>query len=126
HLTLAAIAATETALADVVVTGVLRAAGADPDRFLSTNAAQERHVLFLPSGSRRRLSHKRAAALGFTVHHLQFLLALGGEIHEITLQTVAIGAVLGHETGQLLGVGGVLIFADAFLERVQHGLDSLD
>ena len=48
YFTLAAVAAAETAFAEVVVTDVLGAAGADTRRFFTTDAAEERHVLSFP------------------------------------------------------------------------------
>src|SRR5215472_648033 len=71
-LALAAVAAAKALAADVVVAGVLGAAGADARRFLSTNVARECHGgghFFFPvflAGGAIRMARQRCASWSIT------------------------------------------------------------
>src|SRR5262245_54957715 len=68
---LAAVAASQALLAEVIVAGVLGAPRTDPSRFLAADATDEGHGLFLSAG--RQLRQHAATTLRLAIHHLIFL-----------------------------------------------------
>ena len=96
HLAVAAIAAPQTALAEMVIAGVLRTPGANARRIFTADSAGKWHgLLFLLSGFGGGRGQSPAAALRFLIHHVQLLFALGGQVDDVPLQPVAVGAGLG-------------------------------
>ena len=81
---------------------------------------------FLPEvlGGWGRRHEGCAAALGFAIHDFELVFAFGGEVDDVAAEALAVGAAFAKKGGQRLSYLRSLVFAGAFLERVEHGFQA--